>query len=189
MGGVLPPIGSTGVEIVANEMEGELATAGIKEGAKWTGVDFRNAVFSMDFGTTLKGRITNDDIPYARTIANLCGYAGAITDAVIKGTDLVDKRYGDALDIFHNKREILIWLTKNSVIKKYAQSVNSLISIELVPEDRDRYGSVPVDPAAARNIGVMLIGCDVGVNGSLMLKLTEIGAEIYSKHGLNTAPT
>ncbi|MDL5503921.1 MAG: DUF2114 family protein, partial [Candidatus Methanoperedens sp.] len=65
VGGVLPPVGSTGVEIVANEMEGELATAGIKEGAKWSGVDFRNPVFSMDFGTTLKGRITNEDIPYA----------------------------------------------------------------------------------------------------------------------------
>jgi hypothetical protein len=27
---VIPPIGATGVEVVANEMEGELATAGIK---------------------------------------------------------------------------------------------------------------------------------------------------------------
>jgi len=61
-----------------------------------------------------------------------------------------------------------------------------LITVELVPQDRDKYGSVPVDPAAARNIGVMLIGCDVGINGSLMPKLTEIGAEIYSKHGLKT---
>jgi putative methanogenesis marker protein 14 len=31
-----PPQGSTGVEVVANEMEGELATAGIKEGSRWT---------------------------------------------------------------------------------------------------------------------------------------------------------
>ena len=34
--------GFDGVEMVANEMEGELAMAGIKEGAKWTPVDFRN---------------------------------------------------------------------------------------------------------------------------------------------------
>ncbi len=184
VGGVLPPLGSTGVEIVANEMEGELSTAGIKEGAKWAGVDFRNPVFSMDFGTTLKGRITNDEIPYAKTIGNLCGYAGAIPDAIIKGTGLVDKRFGAALDLFNNGKEPMIWLSKSSTIKNYAQAINSIISIEIVPEDRDRYGSVPVSPAAAKSIGVTLIGCDVGVNGSLMPGLTDIGAEIYSKHGL-----
>lgn len=186
VGGVLPPVGSTGVEIVANEMEGELSTAGIKEGAKWAGIDFRNPVFSMDFGTTLKGRITNDEIPYAMTIANLCGYAGAIPDAVIKGTGLVDKRYGAALDLFHDNKEVMIWLSKSRVIQKYASMINSLITIDLVPLARDRYGSVPVDPAAAKNIGVTLIGCDVGVNGSLMPDLSDIGAEIFSKHGLKT---
>ncbi|MDP2766148.1 MAG: methanogenesis marker 14 protein, partial [Candidatus Methanoperedens sp.] len=186
VGGVLPPIGSTGVEIVANEMEGELSTAGIKEGAKWAGVDFRNPVFSMDFGTTLKGRITNDDIPYAKTSANLCGYAGAIPDAVIKGTGLVDRRYGAALDLFRNNKERMIWLTKGGAIKKYAQDIHTLVTIEIVPEYRDRYGSVPVDPAAAKEIGVTLLGCDVGENGSGIPKLTDMGAEIYSKHGLKT---
>ncbi|HLB69770.1 MAG TPA: methanogenesis marker 14 protein [Candidatus Methanoperedens sp.] len=186
VGGVLPPAGSTGVEIVANEMEGELSTAGIKEGAKWAGVDFRNPVFSMDFGTTLKGRITNADIPYARTIANLCGFAGAVHDAVIKGTGLVDKRYGAALDLFRDNKERMIWLTKSGTIQKYTKAIHELISIEIVPDDRNRYGSVPVDPAAARDIGVMLIGCDVGMNGSLMPELTNIGSEIYSEHGLKT---
>ncbi len=186
VGGVLPPVGSTGVEIVANEMEGELSTAGIKEGAKWADVDFRNPVFSMDFGTTLKGRITNNELPYARTIANLCGYAGAIPDAMIKGTGLVDKRYGAALDLFQNKKEIAVWLMESSTIEKYAQAVHELITIEIVPQDRKRYGSVPVNPAAAKEIGVTLIGCDVGVNGSLMPELTDIGEEIYSKHGLKT---
>ncbi|MCZ7402734.1 MAG: methanogenesis marker 14 protein [Candidatus Methanoperedens sp.] len=186
VGGVLPPVGSTGVEIVANEMEGELATAGIKEGAKWSGVDFRNPVFSMDFGTTLKGRITNDEIPYARTIANLCGYAGAIPDAVIKGTGLVDKRYGAALDLFKDNKERMIWLSKGSKIKKYADEIHDLIKIEIVPDNVDRYGSVPVDPAAAKDIGVILIGCDVGINGSMMSGLTDIGAEIYTKDGLRT---
>ncbi len=186
VGGVLPPVGSTGVEIVANEMEGELSTAGIKEGAKWAGVDFRNPVFSMDFGTTLKGRITNDDIPYAKTIANLCGYAGAIPDSVIKGSGLVDKRYGAALDLFHHNKERMVWLSKAGAIKKYAQDIHALVAIEIVPEDRNRYGSVPVDPGAAKEIGVVLIGCDVGENGSALAKLTDIGAEIYSKHGLKT---
>ncbi|MCE8429188.1 MAG: methanogenesis marker 14 protein [Candidatus Methanoperedens sp.] len=186
VGGVLPPVGSTGVEIVANEMEGELATAGIKEGAKWTGVDFRNPVFSMDFGTTLKGRITSDDLPYARTTGNLCGFAGAIPDTIIKGTGLVDKRFGAALDLFSDKKERMIWLTKSGTIKKYADKIHSMISIEIVPEDSKRYGSVPVDPSAAKEIGVALIGCDVGENGSLMPELIDIGAEIYTKNGLKT---
>lgn len=186
VGGVLPPIGSTGVEIVANEMEGELSTAGIKEGAKWAGMDYRNPVFSMDFGTTLKGRITNSDIPYSLTVANLCGYAGAIPDAVIKGTGLVDRRYGAALDLFRDNKERSIWLKKGGVIRKYAGAVHERISIELVPEDRNRFGSVPVDPSAAREIGVTLMGCDVGTDGSLMPELTDIGTDIYSRHGLKT---
>lgn len=140
----------------------------------------------MDFGTTLKGRITNDETPYARTIANLCGYAGAVPDAVIKGTGLVDKRYGAALDLFQNRREIMVWLSKGKAIEKYARAIHELINIELVPKGRERYGSVPVDPAAAKEIGVTLMGCDVGMNGSLLAELTDIGAEIHSKHGLKT---
>jgi putative methanogenesis marker protein 14 len=106
--GVIPPVGSTGVEMVANEMEGELAMAGIKEGAKWTPVDFRNPCVSIDFGTTLDGRITSDvapgDLnPFAKTIGNFCGLAGAIPDAIIKGTGLVDSRTGTALDVFGDR--------------------------------------------------------------------------------------
>jgi putative methanogenesis marker protein 14 len=186
VGAVLPPLGSTGVEIVANEMEGELSTAGIKEGAKWAGVDFRNPVFSMDFGTTLKGRITNDEIPYARTVGNLCGYAGAIPDAIIKGTGLVDRRFGAALDLSGKGKERRIWLTKSGVIENYAKQVHELISIEIVPDNVEKYGSVPVSPKAAMDIGVTLLGCDVGDNGSRMSELTELGAQIYSKYGLKT---
>lgn len=40
---VVPPEGK---ETVANEMEGELVTAGIKLGAKWTDVDYRNPCVS-----------------------------------------------------------------------------------------------------------------------------------------------
>src|SRR5512136_584994 len=96
---VYPPQGSTGVEVVANEMEGELATAGIKEGAKWADVDFRNPCLSMDFGTTFKGRITNDVLPYANTIANFCGISGEIIDSIGRGTGLVDETSGTTLDL------------------------------------------------------------------------------------------
>lgn len=184
--GVFPPKGSTGVEIVANEMEGELATAGIKEGAKWAGVDFRNPCFSMDFGTTLKGRITDAGIPYAKTIGNLCGYAGAIPDAIVRGTGLVDGSVGSALELFEGKVGAMRWARKGKIIEDYANSVHKCISIEHVPMNRTKYGSVPINPEAAEEIGVALIGCDVGENGSLMPELREIGKEAYESHGLET---
>lgn len=182
---VLPPIGGTGVEIVANEMEGELTTAGIKEGAKWTDIDYRNPCVSLDFGTTLDGRITNSDAPYAKTIGNFCGYAGAIPDAIIKGTDRVDKITGTVIDVFNNKKlSSFMIMLKQQKIKEYAERILKFIIIEKVPENRTVYGSVPVNPMAAKDISVCLIGCDVGINGSDLTKLSEIGAEMDTKHGI-----
>ncbi|MFZ2184130.1 MAG: methanogenesis marker 14 protein, partial [Methanothrix sp.] len=171
-----PPQGSTGVEVVANEMEGELATAGIKEGSRWTDVDFRNPCLSMDFGTTLDGRVTSEELPYAHTIGNLLGLAGAIPDAVVQGTGLVDRKIGATLDIFdaglkpdYGKRA-----------QDYAGRIEELVIIEKVPQNRNKYGLVPVNPEAAAKNNVILIGCDVGVNGSDLEKLSEIGADINS---------
>jgi len=184
--GVLPPIGSTGVEIVANEMEGELATAGIKEAAKLTDVDFRNPCISIDFGTTLDGRITNSDQPYAKTVGNFCGYAGAIPDAIIRGSKIVDSKVGTALEVFEKEKppSFFTLKMKAKAIEAYTKRIHELIVIEQVTGDRTRYGSVPVRPDAAEQIGVTLIGCDVGVNGSDMGKLSAIGMEICKTHGL-----
>ncbi|MHC1632070.1 MAG: methanogenesis marker 14 protein [Methanotrichaceae archaeon] len=178
---VFPPKGSTGVEIVANEMEGELATAGIKEGSKWTDVDFRNPCLCLDFGTTLDGRITSDGLPYANTIGNFCGLAGAIPDAVVQGTGLVDPQKGTTLDVFEGKK-----IRINKDAKMYGKIIDEHVSIEKVPVGRARYGSVPVNASAAQTIGVVLIGCDVGENGSKLHKLSQIGREIYQDKGLKT---
>ena len=178
---VFPPKGSTGVEIVANEMEGELATAGIKEGAKWTDVDYRNPCLSLDFGTTLDGRITSAELPYSNTIGNFCGLAGAIPDALIQGTGLVDPQTGTTLDVFNGKKAKIDKHARN-----YARAIDGHITIEKVPLGRTRYGSVPVDPAAAEKIGVVLIGCDVGENGSLLNRLAQLGREIHQERGLKT---
>ncbi len=177
---VVPP---SGKEVVANEMEGELVTAGIKLGSKWTKVDYRNPCVSMDFGTTLAGRVVNNDEPYAKTIGNYCGLAGAICDALIRGTNKVDERGGAALDLYNDN------ITKKADWKKAltnAKRVHELIDIRVVPEDRDRFGTVPVEPLSAKNAGTTLIGCDVGVNGDKLDELTKIGAEIYESDGLPT---
>jgi len=177
-----PPQGSTGVEVVANEMEGELATAGIKEGSRWTDVDFRNPCLSMDFGTTLDGRVTSEELPYAHTIGNLLGLAGAIPDAVVQGTGLVNKQTGATLDIFDPKMKP----EYGKDAKAYADRINEIITIEKVPMSRNKYGLVPVCPDAAAQNNVVLIGCDAGVNGSDLPKLSEIGAELYKSKGLKT---
>lgn len=177
-----PPQGATGVEVVANEMEGELATAGIKEGSRWTDVDFRNPCLSMDFGTTLDGRVTSEELPYAHTIGNLLGLAGAIPDAVVQGTGLVNRQTGATLDIFDPKMKP----DYGKEAQAYAEQINNIVIIEKVPPNRNKYGLVPVCPAAAAANNVVLIGCDVGVNGSDMCKLSEIGADLYRSKGLKT---
>ncbi len=190
--GVVPPQGKTGVEMVANEMEGELAMAGIKEGAKWTPVDFRNPCISIDFGTTLDGRVTSPvDLstgsPFAKTIGNFCGLAGAIPDAIVKGTGLVNSKNGTALDIFGEGVKIggSIGLKRNeSAIADYTKRCMDLISIEVVPSDRKRYGMVPVFADVAKESGVSLIGIDAGKDGSNLPALGEIGKEIITKNSV-----
>jgi putative methanogenesis marker protein 14 len=189
--GVIPPVGSSGVEMVANEMEGELAMAGIKEGAKSTPVDFRNPCISMDFGTTLDGRITSDvdpkaENPFAQTIGNFCGLAGAIPDAIVRGTGQVEGRTGTALDMFGDK-SVVEGLSRfgrsASIVEDYVEQAHRHIDIRVVPPDRNRFGRVPVNAKVAHDSGVALIGCDVGVNGSETGALNTIGAEIYEKYG------
>lgn len=177
---VLPP---SGKEVVANEMEGELVTAGIKLAAKWTKVDYRNPCLSIDFGTTLAGRITNSAEPYAKTIGNFLGLAGAISDALIRGTELVDERGGAALDLY--SKDILKKANWKKA-KENAIKVHEFVDIRVVPEGVNRFGTVPVDTESAKSAGTTLIGCDVGVNGDKLHDLTLLGAEIYKEDGLST---
>ena len=164
-------------------MEGELVTAGIKLGAKWTDVDYRNPCVSLDFGSTLAGRIVNDAKPYARTVGNFLGLAGVISDSLAKGTTEVDKDNGAALDLYDEK-------TLKKADKKKAEAnaeeVHKLIDIRKVPMDVTRFGTVPLDPVAAADAGTTLIGCDVGTNGDKLDDLKALGAEIYQRDGLPT---
>lgn len=177
---VLPPKGE---EVVANEMEGELVTAGIKLGAKWTNVDYRNPCVSIDFGSTLAGRVVNNDEPYAHTIGNFLGLAGVIADSLVRGTDQVDKEGGAAIDLY--SKDILKKADWKKA-KSNADKVHKLITIKKVPMDLERFGTVPINPEAAEKAGTTLIGCDVGENASKISDLIELGAEIYKNHGLST---
>ena len=170
-------------EIIANEMEAELSTAGIKVGAKWINFDFRNPVVTFDFGTTLKGRITDMQTPYANTIGSIAGLGGAVADALVQGTGLVDRVQGSALEVFEqNLNQRVSWDTAED----YAAEAHSFLRIEEIKPGCDRFGTVPVNPSAAREAGVTLLGCDIGVDGSDIPRLRELGGKIYREHGLPT---
>lgn len=177
---VVPPKGK---ETVANEMEGELVTAGIKLGAKWTDVDYRNPCVSLDFGSTLAGRVVNDNQPYANTVGNFLGLAGVVSDSLARGSGEIDKKNGAALDLYSDK---LIKKANTKKAKANADEAHKLINICKVPMDVDRFGTVPLDPIASENAGTTLIGCDVGFNGDKLDDLMDLGAKFYENDGLPT---
>ncbi|MHA2354399.1 MAG: methanogenesis marker 14 protein [Candidatus Thorarchaeota archaeon] len=173
----LPP---SSAEIVANEMEGELVTAGLKGAAKSTDVDFRNPVMTIDFGTTLAGRITDSGHPYAKTIGSFAGIAGAIPDALVRGTGAVEKRTGALLDIKNSARP-----RKAEIDDAWIDAVHSNIRVERISEGTNRFGTVPVNAKAADESGVVLMGVDVGENGSGLSELEQIGKGIAEDCGID----
>ncbi len=171
----LPPANT---EIVANEMEGELVTAGLKGAAKSTDIDFRNPVMTLDFGTTLAGRVTDDGFPYANTIGSFAGLAGAIPDALARGSGLVDEVTGCVLDIPASKR-----VQRLEIDSSWEEKAHSIIRVSKVSSTEDRYGTVPVNAEAAEESGTVLIGVDAGINGSGLDDLTQLGSAIYNYGG------
>jgi putative methanogenesis marker protein 14 len=173
----LPPANAS---VVANEMEGELVTAGIKGAAKNTNIDFRNPVMTLDFGTTLAGRVTDDSHPYSKTIGSFAGLAGAIPDALVRGSSAVERADATALDLERHKPK-----TGCEVNYDQIQEIHDLIRVEKIEKGSSRFGTVPVNPNAADESGVTLIGVDVGTNGSDLVNLEMIGKTIYSDYGLD----
>jgi len=138
----------------------------------------------------LDGRITSDVArddpnPFARTIGNFCGLAGAVPDAIVRGTGLVESRTGTALDVFGDHPVTASFGgRKRPIVDEYVNRCHEHIDIRVVPSDRTRFGRVPISADVAEKSGVALIGCDVGVNGSEIPALEEIGHEIYENYGL-----
>ena len=174
----LPP-SDTG--IVANEMEGELVTAGIKGAAKSTDIDFRNPVMTLDFGTTLAGRITDNGYPYAKTVGSFAGLAGAISDSLVRHSGLVPERNGSVLDIPHSGSSKRVEVEGN-----WIPEVEKHIRVERVQKTDTRFGTVPVNGKSAEEAGVLLIGVDVGTNGSKLNELEQIGRSIVNEVGIDS---
>ena len=168
----LPPANT---EIVANEMEGELVTAGLKGAVKGTDIDFRNPVMTLDFGTTLAGRITDRGFPYAKTVGSFASLAGAIPDAIIRGSGLAQSDLGCVLDIPPAKIVNRFEIDPANILNAHDH-----ISVERIPESTSRYGTVPVNPKAAKESDVSLIGVDADLT-----KLEEFGKTFSEEHSVD----
>lgn len=171
----LPPANT---EVVANEMEGELVTAGLKGAAKGSDIDFRNPVLTLDFGTTLAGRITDDSFPYCKTIGSFAGLAGAIPDSIVQGTGQVDKITGCVIDL---KNQTALESEADDAL---IQEVNQIIRVQKIAGDCSRFGMVPVNTKAAEESGVTLIGVDAGINGSRLSELATLGGKVFESGGI-----
>ncbi|MDR0767120.1 MAG: methanogenesis marker 14 protein [Methanosarcinales archaeon] len=181
---VRPPAGS-GEGIVSNEMEGELALAGLKEAGKHIGADFRNPCIAIDMGTTLSGRITDCSRPYAETIAGFCGYAGAAADALIQE---IDPNKKSAYEFIQSKNETNEIMPSEIVLEEIESAKNEImksVHVMRIPDERERIGPFSIKTAAAKEAGLVLFGCDVGENGSDFEKLSIIGKKIYDLGGMN----
>jgi len=130
---------------------------------------------TLDFGTTLAGRITDDGFPYAKTIGSFAGLAGAIPDAIIRGSGLVQSESGCVLDIAQSSKPRNI-----SIDSQWEEQVHDLITVERVPRSATRFGTVPVNPAAAEESDVILIGVDAELD-----KLENLGSKISDKEDVN----
>jgi len=180
--GVRPPTG-LGRSIISNEMEGELAMAGLKEAAKHGDIEFKNPGIAIDMGTTLSGRISDYGEPYAKTVGNFCGYAGAIADALIQkisvGKSVFEWMEAENLNKIplNSNPECLeeIEAARFEILKK--------INIMKIPDGRDCFGPFAVNSKAAEKCGLTLFGCDVGENGSDLEVLADIGKQLYDSGG------
>ncbi len=187
--GVIPATGLSGDDLIANDMEGDLSLAGIKQGAINTPVDFRNPCISFDIGTILDGRITecvphDRKNPYARTIGCFIGLGGAIADALVKGTGKVDARYGTAMEMLGDEVKSGFFSKKESTISKnYSNEIHKFIHIDKVPHHRSKFGQVPIDPKIANNENIAIIGVDCGEDFSHYHEITSLGREVFETHG------
>lgn len=155
--------------ILANEMEGELVTAGIKLASKSSSIDFRNPVISVDMGTTLAGQVIDDARPYAGLLCNYVGLAGGISDILLRGCGIIEENFStidvnDSLNYpelnEHNMHEV----TKR--IHKY-------VDIMELPSDIESFGLVNV-AKDKKNPNVDIIGADVNNEEKLVKTFNKL---------------
>ena len=142
---------------VANEMESELVTAGMKLASKSSSIEYRNPVVSIDMGTTLAGQIVDDGLVYASVVCNYLGLAGGIMDLVLRGCDVIDVNQS-TIDVNFNQFNDEV---NDKKLHEDTLKLHEHIDIMEVPHDVEEYGCVSVYQQKRNNSKVKLIGCTI----------------------------
>lgn len=156
--------------VVANEMESELVTAGMKLASKSSSIEYRNPVVSLDMGTTLAGQIVDDSRPYAKVVCNYLGLAGGIMDLVLRGCGFIENNHS-TIDVEFNQ-----FNDKVNEVKLHEDTIklHEFIDIMEVPNDVDEFGCVAVYQDKRINSKVKLIGCRINDEEKLTAQFAKI---------------
>lgn len=156
--------------VVANEMESELVTAGMKLASKSSSIEYRNPVVSIDMGTTLAGQIVDDSRPYAKVVCNYLGLAGGIMDLVLRGCGFIEDNHS-TIDVEFNQ-----FNDKVNEVKLHEDTIklHEFIDIMEVPNDVDEFGCVAVYQDKRINSKVKLIGCRINDEEKLTAQFAKI---------------
>lgn len=142
--------------LVSNQMESELVNAGIKLASKNSLVDFRNPVMSIDMGTTLAGCIVDSSTPYANTLCYFIGVAGAISDILLRGCEIINES-DSAIDV----DESVYSIENYDEIGQNTQKIHEYITVDEVPPDVSEYGGVKVDRSEYNDSSIKVIGSKI----------------------------
>ncbi|WP_069592678.1 methanogenesis marker 14 protein [Methanosphaera sp. WGK6] len=155
---------------VANEMEGELVTAGIKLAAKSSIIDYRNPVISIDMGTTLAGQVIDNSKPYANVLCNYVGLAGGISDVILRGCNIIDTNHS-TIDVGNYESNVQYNMKNihNNTIK-----LHEFIDIMKVPSNVNEFGLVTIDSKLVKQSNIGLIGCQINNEKKLINTFNKI---------------
>jgi len=150
--------------MIANEMEGELVTAGIKLASKESNIDYRNPVVSIDMGTTLAGQVINNIQPYANLICNYIGLAGGIGDIILREIGIINSDES-TIDLEYNQLDISF---NEEELYEHTLKLHEFIDIMEVTPDYQEFGLVAVDGNLLKNSDVKVIGSRINNKDELI---------------------
>jgi len=142
--------------VVANEMEGQLVTAGIKLAAKSSTIDYRNPVVSIDMGTTLAGQVIDSAKCYANLRCNYVGMAGGISDIMLRSAGIIMGEES-TIDVegYENDAQLDYGLLEETSIKLHEN-----VDIIRVPDNITSFGGVAID-TSTRKQEITIIGSQI----------------------------
>lgn len=170
-GSVVSVASPNAVGVVANEMESELVTAGIKLASKGSSIDYRNPVISIDMGTTLAGQVIDDSKPYANLRCNYIGLAGGISDVILRGCKLIDTEYSTIDFNENNDKEIKV---NRKTLFENTIKLHEFIDIMEVPNEITVYGSVAIDNLSRKKSKMKIIGSTINNKEKLVSTFKKI---------------